>query len=89
MKFAYAIIGFLYILQSATKLFQAALITDGSASYAVFIYNCHNYPRLNTWNDGNIGWADTSSLYKNGRLYCSDYSCNNNILYRLDRSKCN
>ena len=75
-------------MQFTTSTFQCVLITDGSASYAVFIYDCGGME----WGGAEIGWQATSSLYQKHNLsgyystdvgcaYSSSYSA---IVYRLD-----
>ena len=79
------------ISQYTTVRFQAVLITDGTSSYAVFIYDCGGME----WGGAEIGWQYNSSLYREhylsgsssasiGCQYSSTYSA---IVYRLDR-KC-
>ena len=79
-------------LQSTTNTFQGILITDGTDSYAVFIYECGGME----WGGGEIGWRDGSSKQVShplsgssnsndiGCLYSETYSA---IVYRL-RCKC-
>ena len=50
--------------QSITSTFQAVLITDGSASYAVFIYQCRGMG----WGGATIGWAYSGSVYEKHSL---------------------
>ena len=79
--------------QFTTSTFQAVLITDGSDSYAVFIYECGGME----WSRATIGWADSSSLYEkhslSGLSTSSNIGCTNSnfysiLAYRLDNSKC-
>ena len=75
-------------LQSTTNTFQGILITDGTYSYAVFIYECGGME----WGGGEIGWRDGSSKQVShplsgssnsndiGCLYSETYSA---IVYRL------
>ena len=76
--------------QFTTSTFQAVLITDGSASYAVFIYDCGGME----WDGAIIGWAKSSTLYEKHTLsgfssdeigcrYSSSYSA---VIYRVDRT---
>ena len=53
------------ILQSTTNTFQGVLITDGTTSYAVFLYYCSSME----WS-GNavIGWQVSSFRYRNHPL---------------------
>ena len=46
-------------MQSVTNTFQSILITDGTDTYAVFIYECGGME----WGGGVIGWQDGPSLY--------------------------
>ena len=76
-------------MQFTTSNFQCVLITDGSTSYAVFIYECNGMG----WSGATIGWAASSSLYEEhplsgsssssliGCRYSSTYSA---VVYRLD-----
>ena len=76
-------------MQIITNTFQGILITDGSDSYAVFIYECGGME----WGGGMIGWQGNSSNYTShylsgsshsndiGCLYSSSYSA---VVYRLD-----
>ena len=75
-------------MQYTTSSFQCVLITDGSSSYAVFIYDCGGME----WSGATIGWAASSYNYATyvasgsnsesiGCLYSSTYSA---IVYRLD-----
>ena len=77
-------------IQFITSTFQAVLITDGSASYAVFIYDCGGME----WDGAIIGWAKSSTLYEKHTLsgfssddigcrYSSSYSA---VIYRVDRT---
>ena len=61
--------------------FEAALITDGSASYAVLIHYCPG-----DWSGGIMGWAVACSVYYTSHINC--YNCNHEELYRLDGSEC-
>ena len=75
-------------MQGITNTFQAILITDGTDSYAVFIYECGGME----WGGGVIGWQDSSSNYVShylsgrsnsnniGCLYSSSYSA---VVYKL------
>ena len=75
-------------LQLTTNTFQTILITDGTVSYAVFIYECGGME----WGGGEIGWRDGSSEQVShplsgrsnsndiGCLYSNTYSA---IVYRL------
>ena len=77
------------IPQSITNTFQGILITDGSSSYVVFVYECGGME----WGGGVIGWqASRTDFYTHylsrridsndvGCLYSSSYSA---IVYRLD-----
>ena len=78
--------------QTARNTFQGVLITDGSSSYAVFIYECGGVE----YGGGVIGWQASTSEYAVhylsdkvastlvGCLYSSTYSA---IVYQLDRSE--
>ena len=57
--------------QSTTNTFQGILITDGSSSYAVFIYNCSNME----WGGGVIGWQQSTTQYAS--YYASGQSSSN------------
>ena len=80
-------------LQSITNTFQGILITDGSSSYAVFIYECGGMK----WGGGVIGWQASTSHYNS--FYTSKLSYNNNIgclysttssaiVFKINDSKC-
>ena len=83
---------FSFHLQSTTSTFQAALITDGSYSYAVFIYECGGIE----WGGATIGWSETHDFIRethslSGRN-SSDIGCTNSnsysvVIYSL-HSKC-
>ncbi|CAI8021011.1 hypothetical protein GBAR_LOCUS12499, partial [Geodia barretti] len=70
-----------------TNTFQAVLITDGSASYAVFIYQCGEL----RWGGATIGWAYSRSIYEKNSdsgIDSTSIACVHNstaIVYRLDR----
>ena len=76
-------------MQTITNTFQAILITDGTDSYAVFIYECGGME----WSGGVIGWQDSSFNYAShylsghsdsndiGCLYSSSYSA---VVFRLE-----
>ena len=49
----------MYSIQSTTNTFQGILISDGSSSYAVFIYDCSNME----WGGGVIGWQQSTTQY--------------------------
>ena len=49
----------IYSIQSTTNTFQGIVISDGSSSYAVFIYNCTNME----WGGGVIGWQQSTLQY--------------------------
>ena len=49
----------MYSIQSITNTFQGILISDGSSSYAVFIYDCSNME----WGGGVIGWQQSTTQY--------------------------
>ena len=78
--------------QSSTSTFQGILITDGSSSYAVFIYECGGME----WGGAAIGWQASTSQYNShslsglsssytvGCLYSSSYSA---IVYTLHRGE--
>ena len=74
--------------QSTTVTFQAVLITDGSDSYAVFIYDCGGMG----WGGATIGWQDSATLYREHYLSGSssaDVGClysnsNSAIVYKLN-----
>ena len=76
------------IIVSQTSTFQGVLITDGSASYAVFIYECGGME----WDGATIGWAYSSTLYERHNLSgtrsaevgCRYSATNSAIVYRLD-----
>jgi hypothetical protein len=75
-------------LQFTTNTFQGILITNGTDSYAVFIYECGGME----WDGGEIGWRDGSSQQVthplNGSSNSSDIGClysetYSAIVYRL------
>ena len=49
----------MYSIQSTTNTFQGILISDGTSSYAVFIYDCSNME----WGGGVIGWQQSTTQY--------------------------
>ena len=79
-------------IQSITNTFQGILITDGSSSYAVFIYECGSME----WGGGVIGWQKGSSQYNShylsgrsdsndvGCLYSKTYSA---VVFKIDDGK--
>ena len=79
---------YLMTLQSITSTFQCVLITDGSAPYAVFFYECGGME----WDGANIGWQATNSLYqrhplsgsRSADIGCEYSSFYSGIVYRLD-----
>ena len=80
------------VMQSKTNTFQGILITDGSSSYAVFIYDCGSME----WGGGVIGWQEGSSQYNShslsgdinsndiGCLYSNTYSA---VVFKIDNGK--
>ena len=73
---------------SGTSRFRAILFTDGTASYAIFNYDCGDMH----WSGATIGWAFSDTLYDTHPLsgsnsadigceYSTTYSA---IVYRLD-----
>ena len=71
----------------SSSTFQAVLITDGSSSYAVFIYDCGGME----WGGATIGWAETGFYYEKhylsgsrsasiGCKYSSNFSA---VIYRI------
>ena len=86
-----ACITIMYSIQSNT--FQGILITDGSSSYAVFIYNCSNME----WGGSVINWYQSETHY--AVYYASGLSNSNRavcgyqttifttLVYRIDKSK--
>ena len=77
-----------WIPQAITSTFQCVLITDGSTSYAVFIYECGGME----WDGASIGWQATSSLYQrhllsgshSDKVDCEYSNFSSAIVYRLD-----
>ena len=75
--------------QYSSSTFQTVLITDGSASYAVLIYDCG---RLG-WTGATIGWSSTGSVYEEHPLSGSnsvDIDCEYSdhfsaVVYRLGK----
>ena len=53
------------ILQLTTNTFQGVIITDGSTSYAVFLYHC---PSMEWSGNAVIGWQASSFYYRNHPL---------------------
>ena len=53
------------ILQLTTNTFQGVIITDGSTSYAVFLYHC---PSMEWSGNAVIGWQASRSYYRNHPL---------------------
>ena len=79
-------------LQSTTSTFQTVLITDGSSSYAVFIYECGRME----WGGATIGWSETHDSIRETHSLSgrdsSDIGCTNSnsysfVIYNL-HSKC-
>ena len=74
--------------KTITNTFQGILITDGSSSYAVFIYECGGME----WGGGVIGWQQSLSEFNShslsgdsnsndiGCLYSSSYSA---VVFRI------
>ena len=66
------------LLQFTTNTFQGVLITDGSNSYAVFLYYC---PSMEWSGNAVIGWQASSSRYRNhplsGNSDASEVACLN------------
>ena len=79
-------------MQSKTNTFQGILITNGSSSYAVFVYDCGSME----WGGGVIGWQEGSSQYNShylsgdinsndvGCLYSNTYSA---VVFKIDDGK--
>ena len=79
-------------IQSTTNTFQGVLITDGSSSYAVFIYECGGMQ----WGGGLIGWQEGYSQYNThylsgdsnssevGCLYSTTYSA---VVFKINDGK--
>ena len=77
-------------MQTVNNTFQGILITDGTDSYAVFIYECGGME----WGGGVIGWQASPSHYAShsrsadsqnsniGCLYSSSYSA---VVYKLSK----
>ena len=86
-----AIIFYCCFFKSNNSTFQAVVITDGSSSYAVFIYECGKLE----WGEATIGWSDTrifdeadySRSSYSTRAGCLNYFDSNTIIYRLDKSE--
>ena len=57
---------------SDTNTFQVILITDGTDSYAVFIYKCGGME----WDGGVIGWQAGPTLYYNSYPMSGNYDNN-------------
>ena len=79
-------------MQLSTSTFQAVLITDGSASYAVFIYECGGMG----WGGAVIGWADSETAYErhplSGDFFSTNVGCEfsfsySALLYRIGTEK--
>ena len=80
-------------IQFTTSTFQAVLITDGSASYAVFIYDCGGME----WGGATIGWARTGTAYadhplsgsSSASIGCKYSTISSAIIFRLETNcKC-
>ena len=79
-------------IQFTSNTFQGVLITDGSSSYAVFIYKCGSM----RWGGGVIGWQESLSQYNShylsgdsnsndiGCLYSTNYSA---AVFKIDDGK--
>ena len=66
--------------QVQTSTFQAVLITDGTESYAVFIYECD---RLG-WDGAVIGWAETGDdQYERSSSVGCQLEPKTTLIYRL------
>ena len=77
-------------MQSITNTFQGILITDGTDSYAVFIYECGGME----WGGGVIGWQADPSHYAvhnssgdsdNNKIGCLNSSTYSAIVYKLSK----
>ena len=77
-------------MQSVTNTFQSILITDGTDTYAVFIYECGAME----WGGGVIGWQADPSLYvsqsssgdsDNNEIGCQYSSSYSAIVYKLSK----
>ena len=75
-------------IQFTTSTFQAVLITDGSVSYAVFIYDCGGME----WGGATIGWAQSSTVYadhplsgsSSASIGCRYSTISSAIIFRLE-----
>ena len=71
------------LLQFTTSTFQAVLITDGSSSYAVFIYECGGME----WSGATIGWSETHDSIRETHSLSgrdsSDIGCTSSNLYSV------
>ena len=87
------IISTTYIFMQPTgNTFQGILITNGSSSYAVFIYDCGSMG----WGGGVIGWQEDLLQYNShylsgesnsndvGCLYSNSYSA---VVFKIDDGK--
>ena len=81
-------------VQSSRNRFQGILITDGTASYAVFIYECANM----MWGGGVIGWQESPSNYvahqlsgknNSNSIACLSGETHTAIIYRICKFKLN
>ena len=74
--------------QSTTSTFQTVLITDGSSSYAVFIYECGGME----WGGATIGWSETHDSIRETHSLSgrdsSDIGCTNSVIYSLHSKWC-
>ena len=80
-------------MQTVTNTFQGILITDGTDTFAVFIYKCGGME----WGGGVIGWqagpshyashksSGDSDNYNIGCLYSTSYSA---VVYKLSKYTC-
>ena len=85
-----SLITYSFVFQLTTNRFQGVIITDGSVSYAVFLYYC---PYMEWSGNAVIGWQASSSYYRNhplsGTSNAKQIACLNNatsynpVLFKL------
>ena len=83
-----------YSMQSISNTFQGILISNGTSSYAVFIYDCTNME----WGGGVIGWQQSTTQYashsNSGLISSNEAVCGfqtisfTSLVYRIEGGEC-
>ena len=83
-----------YSMQSISNTFQGILISNGTSSYAVFIYDCSNME----WGHGVIGWQQSTTQYashsNSGLISSNEAVCGfqtisfTSLVYRIEGGEC-